>query len=111
MLKSSNNTALEKRKRPVSLIWVVPCLAVIITGLLLWTSFFNKGELITLESSNASGMEAGKTLVKYRSVTVGKVESVSLAKNRQTVEVKVRMDPNESGLLREDTKFYVIKPR
>lgn len=110
MLKSENK-ALETRKRVFSFVWFVPILALIVTGLLLWSSFFNKGELITLESLDATGIEAEKTLVKFRSVTVGKVESVSLAKNRQKVEIKVRMNPNEDELLREDTKFYVIKPR
>ena len=39
---------------------------------------FNKGPLVSLHMEDASGIEAGKTVVKFRSVDVGVVESVSL---------------------------------
>lgn len=90
---------------------MIPLLALLVTATLLWSNSLNKGPLITLTCKDASGLEAGKTLVKFRSVTVGIVEQIKLAEDYQNVKLKVRMDPDTDELLNQDTKFSVVKPR
>ena len=67
------------KKKKISLYWLVPILALIITSILIWQNTFNKGKLIELYMDDASGIEVGKTLVKLRSVNVGIVENITLS--------------------------------
>ncbi|HAH71081.1 MAG TPA: hypothetical protein DCL74_05055 [Succinivibrionaceae bacterium] len=106
-----NRIAVTRKPFTFSFVWLIPILALIVTAMLLWKNSFDKGELITVYCDDASGMEAGKTLVKFRSVTVGKVEKVALSSDHSKVELKVRIDEDEKDLLRSDTIFYVVKPR
>lgn len=110
-MKINNKLNQDAKFKKPSFIWVIPLLALLVTGSLLWSNSFNKGPVITLLCKDASGLEAGKTLVKFRSVTVGKVEQIKLADDYQNVELKVRMDPDTDDLLNQDSKFFVVKPR
>ena len=111
MENNSNQSEVIVKKHRFSLYWLVPILATIITISLIWSNTFNKGELVTLTMDDAAGIEAGKTLVKLRSVDVGLVESVSLSDDYRTTKVKVRMKPNMEELLRQDSLFWLVKPR
>lgn len=110
-MASGSLKAILRKPGRISLIWVIPLIALIITGILIWQNTLRTGQEITLSCADASGIEAGKTLVKFRSVTVGKVESVSLDDDYSRVLLKVRMDYGTDDILRKDTVFYLVKPR
>lgn len=99
------------RKHKISLYWLVPILALIITFILVWENSFNKGSLVLLHMDDASGIEAGKTVVKFRSVDVGVVESVSLSDDFSGAVAKIRMYRDTDDLLNEDSLFWIVKPR
>lgn len=99
------------RKHKISLYWLVPIVALITTVLLIWENSFNKGPLVSLHMEDASGIEAGKTVVKFRSVDVGVVESVSLSKDFSGAVAKIRMYSDTEELLNEDSLFWIVKPR
>ncbi|HAI30541.1 MAG TPA: qaraquat-inducible protein B, partial [Thalassospira sp.] len=56
-----------------SLIWLVPLVALIIGGWLLWRDIVSKGPEITITFESAEGLSAGKTAIRYRDVDVGQV--------------------------------------
>ena len=62
-------------------IWIVPVVAVLIGGWMLFHTYKNQGPNLTLLGSNAEGIVAGKTQIKSRSVDVGKVLSVELSQD------------------------------
>ncbi|MCI7773042.1 MAG: MlaD family protein, partial [Succinivibrio sp.] len=101
---------LNLNKKHISFYWFVPLLALIITASLIWQNSFNKGELVKLHIAEATGIEMGKTLVKFHSVPVGLVENVVLNDSLDGAVVSIRMNPNTYKLLNEDTKFWVVKP-
>lgn len=101
---------LNLNKKHISFYWFVPLLALIITASLIWQNSFNKGELVKLHIAEATGIEMGKTLVKFHSVPVGLVENVVLNDSLDGAVVSIRMNPNTDKLLNEDTKFWVVKP-
>ncbi len=105
------STALERKTRKFSLIWVVPLLALILTGILIWNNTLNNGPEIKITTSSAEGIEEGKTLIKTRSVTVGVVTDVKLASDYRKTILTVQMDKGTEDLLRSDTSFWVVKPR
>ena len=54
--------------RRISPIWLVPIVAAVIGMWLVYATLSNQGPLVTLTMSNAEGIEAGKTMIKARSV-------------------------------------------
>ncbi len=97
--------------RSFSIIWLIPLVAVLIGGWMVYQHWQNQGPLVTLTFQTADGIEAGKTALRARNVKVGRVESVSLNRNLDGVLVKARIDPAAAHLLRESTLFWVVRPR
>lgn len=98
-------------KRRVSLVWLIPIVAAVAGAWLVWTTFAARGPTITVEIENASGIEPGKTPIKYRDVQVGVVETVSLGEDLQNVLVTARMHKDVTDALREGTAFWVESAR
>ncbi|ACS85449.1 intermembrane transport protein PqiB [Musicola paradisiaca] len=97
-----------KRWSPV---WIVPIVTVLIGAWILFYHFSHQGPEITLFTSNAEGIEAGKTTIKSRSVNVGIVETVVLTEDLHRVEVKARLNDGMDKLLNKDAVFWVVKPQ
>ena len=76
----------------VSVVWVVPILALIVSLGLAWSTYSSRGELITITFTDAAGLEPGQSLLKYREVTVGKVETVGFSRDLKSVEVGIRVE-------------------
>lgn len=107
----NKHSALQKKARRLNIVWLIPFLALLVTAALLWNNSLNKGPRIEIYISNAEGIEAGKTQVKLRSVTIGHVTGVRLDKDYQNAVVSIQMEANTEDLLREDTQFWLVKPR
>ena len=99
------------RKTGINPIWFVPIVALAIgVGMVIYT-IQSQGPEITIVLSTAEGIEAGKTKIKMRDVDVGMVDSVALGNDRQSVVVTASLDKAAKDLLREDTQFWVVRPR
>lgn len=66
---------------------------------------------MTLITTNAEGIEGGKTRIKSRSVDVGVVESAILTDDLKHVEIKARLNSGMQKLLHKDSVFWVVKPQ
>ncbi|MDR5865657.1 intermembrane transport protein PqiB [Halomonas koreensis] len=99
------------RQAPLSPIWIVPIVALLIGAWLVYDSYLSRGPTITLTMESADGIEAGSTLIKTRNVEIGRVESVNLAEDLSRVVIRARMRPEATPLLVEDSTFWVVKPR
>ncbi|MGA9367749.1 MAG: MlaD family protein, partial [Steroidobacteraceae bacterium] len=93
------------------LVWLVPIAAAVLGISLLVRSWAEQGPRVTITFLSGEGIEAGKTLVKYRDVTVGRVSAVTLSADHQTVLVSADLVKSAATLLNEDTKFWVVRPR
>ena len=101
----------EARRWNVSLVWLLPAVAIAVGASLLVRTVFLVGPKIEIEFASADGVEAGKTEVRYKEVVIGKVQSVSLRDDRTRVVVGVRLDRSAAGVAVEDTTFWVVRPR
>lgn len=101
----------EARRWNVSLVWLLPAIAVAIGASLLVRSVFLVGPRIDIEFASAEGIEAGKTEVRYKEVVIGKVQAVSLRDDLKGVVVVVRLDRPAAKFAVEDTSFWVVRPR
>ena len=93
------------------LVWVVPIAAAVIGISLLIKNWENEGPRITISFLSGEGVQVGKTLVKYRDVTVGHVSAVVLSADHQTVLVSADLSKDAASLLKADTQFWIVRPR
>src|SRR5574344_941994 len=100
-----------KKEKLYSLVWFVPVIALCLAISLIYSSNFNKGPVITLILNKADGLEEGKTSIKALSVEVGKVKEISLSSDLKYVKAKVQMNLDTDNLLKDDTIFWIQKPR
>jgi len=101
----------KKNPARLSLVWIVPLLAMAIGASLLINTLMKAGPQVVIEFRTAEGLEPGKTEVRYKEVIVGRVESVQLSPDRQRVLVGVRLDRSVANIAVEDTHFWVVRPR
>jgi paraquat-inducible protein B len=93
------------------LVWVVPIAAAVIGISMLIRNWQNAGPRITISFLSGEGVQVGKTLVKYRDVTVGRVSAVGLSADHQTVLVSADLSKDAASLLKADTQFWIVRPR
>ena len=92
------------RRLGLSLVWLVPIVALLVAGSLFVRTVILVGPRIDIEFATADGIEPGKTDVRYKEVVVGKVQTVSLRGDRKRVIVTVRLDRSAAGLAVKDTQ-------
>lgn len=99
----------EKRRFPI--IWLIPIVAAIAGAWLVYTTFASRGPMISITMQTASGVEPGKTPIRYRDVQLGVVDEVNLSDDMQTVIVHARMSKAAENDLREGTQFWIESAR
>jgi paraquat-inducible protein B len=89
--------------------WVVPVAAVALAAWFIYSDAINKGPKLHIYFADASGLEAGKSKMKYRGAEIGKVEEIALTPDRQHVDVEVALEKSAKGLARENSKFWIVR--
>jgi paraquat-inducible protein B len=102
---------IERHKTGLRLIWVVPIAAAIVGITLLLNTWRERGPSVTITFENGEGLDVGKTLVKYRNVTIGRVSQVKLDADRTHVEVVADLTKSAADLAVDGTRFWVVRPR
>lgn len=95
----------------ISGIWLVPLVAVALGLWLLYDTYRSKGPTVQIRFATADGIEIDKTRVRFRNVPLGQVSDIELDESLQGVWITVAMAPAARPLLREDTRFWVVRPR
>lgn len=103
--------AIVSEKSTFSLIWLIPLVALLIGGWIVYTSQSSKGPDILITFNNAEGLESGKTRVKYKDVEVGKVTDIQLSNDLSRVNVSVRLTRSAGEHLTKNSRFWIVRPR
>ena len=98
-------------RRHISGIWLVPLVALALGLWLLYETYRSKGPTVQIHFATADGIEIDKTRVKFRNVPLGKVSDIDLDDALHGVWITVAMTPEARPLLRDDTRFWVVRPR
>lgn len=94
-----------------NVVWVVPIIALLIGGWMLYRNVSSKGPEVRIRFETADGIFAGKTELRCRSVVVGSVSRVELTEDLQSVFVYCTLDSTYADLLRKGSRFWVVRPR
>jgi len=103
--------ATTRRSRRISIIWVIPIVAVAIGAWLAWDTWSKEGPTIRITFDSAEGLQAGQSQLKYKDITLGTVKSLELSPNHTHVVVTIATTHQAKPLLTDKTIFWVVKPR
>lgn len=107
----SEAEAVVSSRRRIPAIWLVPVVAFVLGIWMVAYTYMTEGPEITIVFSTAEGIEAGKTKLKTLNVEVGLVEEVFLSDDMESVTLRARLKREAASLLRDDTRFWVVRPR
>ncbi|MCU9847781.1 MlaD family protein [Defluviimonas sp. WL0024] len=97
--------------RNLSFVWLVPVLALAISLGLAWQNFANRGVLVEITFLSAPGVTAGETTIRYRDVTIGRVEQVTFTPDLTKVLIRARIDKEVATFLDKDAQFWIVSPK
>ena len=91
-------------------VWVVPLVAAIVAGVLVYQRMQEYGPSVTIRFKDGAGLRVGQTAIKYRGVQVGAVRSVDLSPDQQYVLVKAQLRRSAAALARDGATFWIVRP-
>jgi len=100
-----------KNRQGISPIWILPLVALIIAGWLVYKSVVDAGINVAITFATAQGIEKGKTRVLFRGTPVGLVKDLAINKDFEGVDVQVEFVKSARTLLTKDTQFWMVEPR
>lgn len=101
----------QPRKRHISIVWLIPVVALCIGGWLVYKALSEQGPTITITFKSAKDLEAGETLIKYKEVDLGKVTKIELSEDLSSVIVTAALAKHAEAFLSANTRFWVVRAR
>lgn len=98
------------KQRKLSPLWIIPILTIVLAGWLLVKSAHDAGQEVQIYFSDAQGLIAGRTTIRYQGLKVGMVQDINLSEDLTRIYVKADIYPEAEKLLGKDTKFWLVKP-
>lgn len=100
----------KKQKRSLSPIWILPLLALVIGGWLIYKSARDSGIDIEVTFKDSQGITAGKSQVIFKGIPVGLVKSVDVSPDMKSVITHIEMRKEAEAKIVEDMQFWIVKP-
>lgn len=111
MIDNKQKHIILRKNRKISLLWLLPFIALIIATWLGYRSYLESGQRIVIQFHSAQGITAGRTPIHYHGLEVGMVKKVRLSENLKSVFVEADIYPEAVKALKKDTLFWLEKPR
>jgi paraquat-inducible protein B len=93
-----------------SVVWVVPLIAAIVAGYLVYSRVREVGPTITITFKDGFGVKPGQTDIRYRGVRLGEVMALELSPDQESVVVKARLRGSGDEIAREGSAFWIVRP-
>ncbi|MEM9699219.1 MAG: MlaD family protein [Pseudomonadota bacterium] len=94
----------------VSVVWIIPLLALVAALFIAWQSYNARGPLITVVFEEGAGIKAGETELKFRDVTVGVVEKVGFTSDLGSVTAEIRVNKDVAPFIDTGAIFWIVQP-
>jgi paraquat-inducible protein B len=95
-------------KRP-SWVWILPGIALLAVGALLYQTNAERGPRVTISFTDGGGLQAGNP-VTCRGLQIGAVQDVRLSRDRSSVQVIVELRPDAESLAVEGSAWWIVRP-
>ncbi|CAG20330.1 PqiB family protein [Photobacterium profundum] len=100
-----------RRDRGLSPLWLLPLLALVLAGWLVFKAVNESGERIQIHFNDAAGLIAGRTTIRYQGLEVGIVRDVNLSEDLKSIYVDADIYPKAVQTLKANTRFWLVKPK
>ncbi|MCV6608752.1 MAG: MlaD family protein, partial [Campylobacterales bacterium] len=102
-----------KRQSRFSILpWIVPIVALIATGWLVYKSVTEAGVEIKVNFKDGGSLKEGKTFIKYKGFNVGKVTLLSIGEDLRSINAHIRLNHDVADVIaREGTDFWIVQPK
>ncbi|MDO4431082.1 MAG: MlaD family protein [Lonepinella koalarum] len=107
--KHINNAQIRHIKR-ISPFWLLPFIAFCIGAILFFQIVKEQGITIRITFNNGEGLVANKTQIRYQGLQIGVVKKVNFTEDLKQVLVEANIYPEAESVLRENTRFWLVKP-
>jgi paraquat-inducible protein B len=103
----------RKEKKSISLVWVAPIVALLITAGMIWKNYIDAGTRITIVIENGDGIRSGKTPIMYKGINIGVVEDIQIKKDDVSkLEIIALIDKKAADkVTRKGNKFWKVEPK
>jgi len=101
----------KKKSSGFNPVWVIPIVALLVGGYMVFKNALKDNTRIVVTFKDASGVEAGKTLVKLRDIVIGKVKAVDVSADLAKITVTMDFPDIPANRFTEKTRFWIVKPR
>lgn len=98
------------QNRRISPFWLLPFIALCIGAILFFQIIQEQGVSVRITFANGEGLVADKTQIRYQGLQIGVVKKVNFTDDLQKVDVVANIYPEAKSVLRENTKFWLVKP-
>lgn len=92
-------------------VWLVPIVALLIGLWMTYSHYAGQGPIVEITFHSGEGIQAGTTKVRRKNVEIGQVLDLRLSEDAENVVLSVRIYAHAAELLREDSLFWVVRPR
>lgn len=100
-----------RKGRRISIVWVIPIIAVAVVVGIGWRALAQRGPEITISFNAGEGIQSGQTKIRRKDVDLGTVESIHLTHDLSRVIVRARMLRSAAPYLNTHTQFWIVRPR
>ncbi|MEF1281622.1 MlaD family protein, partial [Vibrio fortis] len=99
-----------RKNKGISPLWILPILTVALAGWLVMKSIHDAGQRVQIYFSDAAGLIAGRTTIRYQGLEVGMVRDITLSEDLESIYVDADIYPEAKKLLSKGTRFWLVKP-
>ncbi|HEY1663320.1 MAG TPA: MlaD family protein [Verrucomicrobiae bacterium] len=91
-------------------LWLVPLAAVGMCVYFVLHDVVFAGPTITIYFQSADGLQEQNSMVIYRGIKIGQIQSLKLGNGGQSVVVRAKLDHSASDVAREGAIFWIVRP-
>jgi paraquat-inducible protein B len=100
-----------RRSRRISIIWLVPLVAVAIGAWLAYDTWSKQGPTIKVTFDSGQGLQPGQSQLKYKDIVFGMVKRLDLTPDKWHVVVTIETSKEAEPLLTDRAIFWIVRPR
>ncbi len=95
-------------QKGLSIVWLVPLIALVFGAWLAVKAISEQGEFITIRFENGRGIVPNKTEIRFKGLVAGMVKSVEPTSNLEHVNVEIEMSAKLAPYLTDKTLFWLV---
>ncbi|HEX3625510.1 MAG TPA: MlaD family protein [Verrucomicrobiae bacterium] len=91
--------------------WTLPVAAAGLCAWFILQDFVFAGPTITIYFQDAQGLQEQNSMLRYRGIKIGDIESLKLAGDKKMVEAKVKLSHSAADVARQGSLFWIVRPQ